>query len=102
MIGGLLLGPLVQKFAFDAYWTGWPFGHDLTDNKTLVAFLAWLPATVLALTRRRIGLAVAAGWIVMMGVFLIPHSYRGSEMDWSAGEIKTGAAIEGRERATRT
>jgi len=33
--GGLILGPIVQKFAFDAFWTGWPFGHDLTDNKTL-------------------------------------------------------------------
>ena len=25
-IGGLMLGPIVQKYAFDAYWTGWPFG----------------------------------------------------------------------------
>ena len=43
-IGGMILGPIVQKYAFDAYWTGWPFGHDLTDNKTLVAFVAWLVA----------------------------------------------------------
>ena len=32
-VGGLLLGPIVQKYAFDAFWTGWPFGTDLTDNK---------------------------------------------------------------------
>ena len=40
--GGLFLGPLVQKQAFDAYWTGWPFGGDMTDNKTAVAVLAWV------------------------------------------------------------
>ena len=33
--GGLILGPIVQKYAFGAFWTGWPFGHDLTDNKTV-------------------------------------------------------------------
>ena len=26
-IGGLVLGPIVQKYAFGAYWTGWPFGE---------------------------------------------------------------------------
>jgi hypothetical protein len=90
VVGGLFLGPVVQKFAFDAYWTGWPNGADLTDNKTLIAVIAWLPATILALKRKRLRVAVVAGWIVMMGVFLIPHSLRGSEMDWSEGEIKTG------------
>ncbi|HSL18698.1 MAG TPA: hypothetical protein VLB51_12400 [Methylomirabilota bacterium] len=93
VVGGLFLGPVVQKHAFDAYWTGWPLGHDLTDNKTLVAFLAWLPATILALTGRRLRAAVVIGWVVMMGIFLIPHSLRGSERDWEAGEIKTGAAV---------
>ncbi len=87
MVGGLYLGPVVQKFAFDAYWTGWPFGHDLTDNKTAVAVLAWLPATLLALGRRgATRWAVVIGWIVMMGVFLVPHSLRGSEVDWSSQE----------------
>jgi hypothetical protein len=89
-VGGMVLGPIVQKFAFGAFWTGWPNGSDLTDNKTLIAFLAWLPVTVLALRGRKLRIALVVGWIVMMGVFLIPHSLRGSEMDWSEGEIKTG------------
>jgi len=93
VFGGLFLGPVVQKFAFGAYWTGWPFGHDLTDNKTLIAVIAWLPATILALRGRKLWAAVVVGWIVMMGVFLIPHSLRGSEMDWSEGEIKTGSVL---------
>ena len=44
LVGGLILGPVGQKYAFGAFWTGWPFGHDLTDNKTAVAMLFWLVA----------------------------------------------------------
>jgi hypothetical protein len=84
VVGGLVLGPMVQKAAFGSYWTGWPLGTDLTDNKTAVAFLAWLPATLAALARRRARIAVVAGWLIMMGVFLVPHSLRGSELDWAA------------------
>jgi hypothetical protein len=83
VVGGLVLGPIVQRFAFGAYWTGWPLGEDLTDNKTLIAFLAWLPATVLAWRGARTRAAVTLGWVVMMAIFLIPHSARGSQLDWS-------------------
>ncbi len=83
LAGGALLGPLVQKQAFGAYWTGWPLGEDLTDNKTMVAIFAWLPATVLALRRKRTRWSVIIGWLVMMGIFMIPHSLRGSQIDWS-------------------
>lgn len=93
--GGLVLGPVVQKFAFGAYWTGWPLGTDLTDNKTLWAFLAWLPATIAALGGRRTRWAVVVGWVVMMGVFMIPHSLRGSELDWSQPSAAGEAAGEG-------
>ena len=93
VFGGLFLGPVVQKFAFGAYWTGWPNGADLTDNKTLIAVIAWLPATILALRGRKLWAAVVVGWIVMMGIFLIPHSLRGSEMDWSEGQVKTGSVL---------
>jgi len=83
VLGGLILGPTVQKYAFGAFWTGWPFGEDFTDNKTLVAFLAWLPATIAAIRRRPLRRAVILGWIVMMGIFLVPHSFRGSQLDCS-------------------
>jgi hypothetical protein len=91
VIGGLFLGPMVQKSAFGAYWTGWPNGSDLTDNKTLIAFLAWLPATIAAAMGMRTRAAVVLGWVVMMGVFLIPHSLRGSELDWSETDAAPAA-----------
>lgn len=88
-IGGLILGPIVQKYAFDAYWTGWPFGHDLTDNKSLVAFIFWLIALfVLYRNRNKRTWAVVAA-IVTLVVFMIPHSMLGSEIDYTKEAPKT-------------
>ncbi len=82
-IGGLILGPIVQKYAFGAYWTGVPWGWDLTDNKTLLMWLAWLVACLVpvwwARTRRPLVLAAAALTIV---VYVIPHSTHGSQLDY--------------------
>jgi hypothetical protein len=84
--GGFVLGPLVQKQAFDAWWTGVPFGHDLTDNKTLLAGLAW----ALAAWRTRSGPArvpILFAAAATLAVFAIPHSVWGSQIDWEvAGE----------------
>jgi hypothetical protein len=83
-VGGLVLGPIVQKYAFGAYWTGWPLGHDLTDNKVAVSFLFWIVA--LARGRRgREGRAwIVAAAAVQLLVYLIPHSVLGSEIDHTA------------------
>jgi hypothetical protein len=81
VIGGLILGPIVQKYAFDAYWTGWPFGHDLTDNKTAFIFIflliAWLKLRKNPLHRTWVIVAT----VVMIVVYAIPHSVLGSEID---------------------
>lgn len=79
-VGGLVLGPVVQKYAFDAYWTGWPFGTDLTDNKTAVAWLAWVIAWFKM--RRNAGAWqwVVGAAVVTLVVFGIPHSAFGSEL----------------------
>lgn len=83
-VGGMILGPIVQKYAFDAYWTGWPFGGDMTDNKTAVALLAWL-AVAVALKKSKNPKAWALGAaVVMIVVYLIPHSVLGSELDYKA------------------
>lgn len=83
IVGGLILGPLVQYFAFGAFWTGWPFGHDLTDNKTLLAFIGWLVAVIqLKKHPERRHWAIIAS-IVLLAVYLIPHSVLGSEIDYT-------------------
>ena len=82
--GGLILGPLVQLYAFDAWWTGWPFGTDLTDNKTAVAFLIWAGAAVALKRSRKPGPWILAAALVMLIVYLIPHSLLGSELDYTA------------------
>jgi len=98
-MGGMILGPFVQKYAFGAYWTGFPWGYDLTDNKTLLMWVAWIIACV-ALGRpgRTDGLGwgrrltVLAAAVVMTVVYLIPHSLRGSELDYDQVESGTPAA----------
>lgn len=82
-VGGMILGPLVQKYAFGALWTGFPFGTDLTDNKTLIAFLGWIAAWIAGRKGKP-----ARGWvlgasILLLVVYLIPHSLLGSELDYS-------------------
>ena len=88
--GGLILGPIVQKYAFDAYWTGWPFGHDLTDNKTLFTFLFWLFAFIKLRKNPMNRVWPIVATIVMLAVYIIPHSVLGSEID----HTKTENAIE--------
>ncbi len=83
MMGGLILGPIVQKYAFDAYWTGWPWGTDLTDNKTAVAFLAWVLA---AWQQKKTGNAkiwIISAAVITLSIYLIPHSAFGSELDYT-------------------
>jgi hypothetical protein len=81
--GGLILGPVVQKYAFDAYWTGWPFGSDLTDNKTAAAVLFWLIAWFALGRTGSPRTWVIAAAIGTLAVFMIPHSVLGSELDYS-------------------
>ncbi len=85
-LGGMVFGPLMQWYAFGAFWTGFPFGRDLTDNKTLIALIAWLIALFVGQGKRS-----AWGWIlgaslITLIVFYIPHSLLGSELDYSKME----------------
>lgn len=93
LIGGFVLGPLVQKYAFDDWWTGWPFGDDLTDNKTLAAAIAWIIALIQIRRQkddRRSRWWVLGAAIVVLAVYTIPHSMGGSTFDYETGQITTG------------
>jgi hypothetical protein len=84
LIGGMILGPVMQKYAFDALWTGVPFGHDLTDNKTLIAFIAWVWAWFRNRGERRSRAAIIIAGLVLFAVYMIPHSMLGSELDYTS------------------
>lgn len=92
IIGGFILGPIVQKYSFGQFWTGWPLGEDLTDNKVLVALLAFLAAWFLRMKSYGRWLAILAA-VVMLAVYLIPHSMNGSELDVESGEVVTGSLL---------
>ena len=92
--GGLILGPVIQKFAFGEFWTGIPFGKDLTDNKILIAFVIWLIAVIANLKKQRPWLAIVAS-AVYLAINLIPHSLFGSELDYESGEVVTGGILFG-------
>jgi hypothetical protein len=86
-LGGMILGPIVQKYAFGAYWTGFPWGGDWTDNKMLIMWVVWLIAcTTIGLRPKKNELVgrvvVVIAMLVMTVVYLIPHSMRGSELDY--------------------
>ena len=86
--GGLILGPIVQKFAFGAYWTGWPFGHDLTDNKTLIMVLVWVFAIFKLKKDPKNKIWPVAAAVIVLVVYLIPHSMFGSEIDYTKTPVK--------------
>ncbi|MFO7653634.1 MAG: hypothetical protein R6X25_07395 [Candidatus Krumholzibacteriia bacterium] len=109
VVGGLILGPVVQKHAFGAYWTGWPLGEDLTDNKLLVAVLAWAVAVwrlrgyrpepggqagsqagALGGTGARTPATRGRNWalvaaVIVLLVYAVPHSLHGSTLDYATG-----------------
>lgn len=89
IIGGFIFGPIVQKYAFGAFWTGFPFGHDLTDNKILVGFIGWLLALIALYKFKNPKRWIVFASILMFIIFLIPHSLLGSELDYNELDAKT-------------
>lgn len=82
IVGGMILGPIMQKHAFGAYWTGWPVGIDLTDNKTLIALLGWIVAAVSLNKAKRPEIWTALAAVLLLAAYMIPHSVRGSELKY--------------------
>ncbi len=86
-VGGFILGPMVQHAAFGPWWAGFPYGTDLTDNKTLLSFLFFVAAIATLKWKYNkwvVGLAV----LFMIAIFSIPHSAYGSEYDYETQQLK--------------
>jgi len=86
-IGGWPLGFILNYQTFGPLWEGFPFGYDITDNKTQVIFLLWLVSVLLAwgsfvgrgeerdrLGRRPFAIAIIACFLVSLALFILPHS----------------------------
>lgn len=88
IFAGFILGPIVQQYAFGKYWTGFPFGTDLTDNKVLVALIGWLGALIAVYKSKRPKLWVLIAALIMFVIFLIPHSMFGSELNYETMKLR--------------
>ena len=86
-VGGFILGPLVQHAAFGPWWAGFPYGTDLTDNKTLISFIFFV-AALATLKWKYNKWVVCLAVLMMIAVFTIPHSAYGSEYDYSTQQLK--------------
>lgn len=83
LIGGFIFGPLTQEYAFGELWTGFPYGHDLTDNKTLIALIGWLVALFMYGKSKLPQKWALFASLLLLLVYLIPHSVLGSELNYN-------------------
>ncbi|MFH0734184.1 MAG: hypothetical protein V1773_07755 [bacterium] len=83
IVGGFILGPLVQKYAFGVLWSGVPYGYDLTDNKMLITFIGWLAAFLMYKKSKNPAKLALIASILLVIIYLIPHSVLGSELDYN-------------------
>jgi hypothetical protein len=88
----MILGPLVQNYAFGELWTGIPFGWDLTDNKTLIALIFWILAVYMNRKSDKPVYTVLAAVILLL-VYSIPHSLFGSQLDYASGQVTQGMIL---------
>ncbi len=84
-LGAFVLGPLVQHYAFNVWWSGFPYGGDWTDNKVVFELVAWLIAAAFNWGKRRNRWVVVGAGLVTLAVYFIPHSIFGSQYNYSTG-----------------
>jgi hypothetical protein len=86
-IGGWLFGFILNYQRFGPVWEGFPFGWDITDNKTQIIFIFWLITTFLVwgsffgrgqerdmIGKKQYAGAVIISFIITVGLYLVPHS----------------------------
>ncbi len=88
VIGGMILGPIVQKYAFGVYWAGFPYDWDLTDNKLLISVIVWVLASATNFKKPNKFFVILAA-AVLFGMYSIPHSTMGSQYNYEKGQVET-------------
>ncbi len=86
-LGGWPLGFVLNAQRFGPIWEGFPFGYDITDNKTQLIAIFWLIVAVLSwksFACRRTGrdvagtrvfaAAVILASVLSLALYLVPHS----------------------------
>lgn len=86
-IGGWPLGFILNHQTFGTLWEGFPFGYDVTDNKTQAIFILWFVSMLLSwgsfigrgeekdrLGRRAFALSIVVCFAVSLVLFILPHS----------------------------
>ncbi len=92
IIGGLILGPIVQKYAFGVYRTVWPPGEDLIGNRVLVSVILWVIVILLDRKKDRRWLIVVAA-LLLFFIYMIPNRMSGSELNFETGGVITGIVV---------
>ena len=77
IIGGFVIGIPAEYYAIGKWWTGFPLGNSVTDNKTLVVLAFWVTALV-ALERGGDSPSATSRWLSVLAasatfvLFLLP------------------------------
>lgn len=86
-VGGWPLGMILNRQAYGPAWEGFPFGWDVTDNKTQIMLVFWIVTILLArgsflgrgenrdlASPRAFAAAVVVSFAASVALFLVPHS----------------------------
>lgn len=77
-ITGFPLGCTIAYQVYGVWWSGIPFGWDITDNKTLLILIYWLailiPYRLKKISPSTMAKLIIFGTIFTLALFLIPHS----------------------------
>lgn len=85
--GFLLVGSALNSFAFGVMWEAFPFGSDITDNKSQIILLFWVVTLFLVkgtifgkdpsknlVSEKTYSTMVIISFVVTVIMYLIPHS----------------------------
>jgi len=89
IIGGFIIAPIVHKYAVNDWWTGFPIGYSLNNNKFFLASLVWLVVVVTIQRKYNRIISVVASLLSLL-IFLIPSTFVENEVVLPVGKAVKG------------